>query len=163
MRKVYLALILALAAITVLGISIGAYIMEQRNTDVTDVVVLHDDRTHTEKEVHLAEMAPGEPVSYTIDLKSDPGESYLVTLSFLKGQETDLVQYVSVCVSLGEEIIAEMSLTDALDGASIEFSTTFSTEEASRLSIVYIMEEHVGNEAQGKCADLSIVLSAEKQ
>ncbi len=163
MRKIYLALILALAAATALGISIGVYNMSMRNTDVTDVVVLKDNETHTAKAVHLDGMAPGEPMSYALALKADVGETYHVSMSFLGGQVVDLATYVYVRVSLGENIVGEMPLSDALDGKTIQFTTTFLTTDTSQLNIVYTMGEHVGNEAQGKSADLRVALLAEKQ
>ncbi len=163
MGKICIALVLALVTLTTFGISLGAYNMYMRNTDVTSEIALREETTQVKRDVYLEDMAPGEPGTLELRLNADKGKTYQLTLAFTAGEAAELAEYVDVRIQLGDRSIEEAPLTDYISGKTAQFNTTFTTDDSESLYIIYTIGAHIGNEAQGKRADLTITLTAEKQ
>lgn len=157
MKKAIIATFSVLIAVMVLGALLLAVLW--RSNDEYRVDLKEDGITREELSFSVSGLKPGDTKGYEIEINAPVGGDFRFTLSFL-GEPSLLGQFITVEVA-HLEISERCALPALLGGEKIRFACNLN-EGKTTLKVNYTLSLDAGNEVQGKVADFSIVLFAER-
>ncbi len=161
-KKIEFILIASLIILTCVGIVFGICNLVSQGAYINEKSITLRDNTTSEMEIQLLDIAPDTQSEYTINLKANKGDSFDVTLDFVKTGADSLAQYIDVDVTVNGESVGKSILSQLLDGKQINFCADFSDSKKNEVVIAYKMDADVGDEAQATSADFDVILTSKR-
>ncbi len=153
-------LLLSLATLTILGTMIGFQALNDQKEFSDEKTIVVDEKEQTEMSVNLVGIHPGETMAYQINLKSNEGDFFNITMDFTKAGDDSLAKFIDVEIRLNGKKTRAAKLSEYLNGEQVAFSINYAGINKAEIEILYSMSLDVGDEAQNTSADFTILLSA---
>ena len=139
-KKIKYVLVLACVAAAFVGATIF-FLLQSENEAIDRTTISINGETTKTLAADIKGLYPGGKSEYEIAL--DGGSDFEITLSFRDKSDGGLKEYIDVKITVGDKTI-EKPLAELLDGGEISLGRNVGT-----IGIVYLMDEHAGNETQG--------------
>ena len=150
-------LVLITSALSLIGVLL--FIHFQKSTAPNQITVTINEETTKNLKIDLENIVPGSETSYTINIDSKYFNDFDFSISFYeKDDPGELSNYLSLSISANEFKINK-SFKEILNK-----NETFDLgSNVKQISLVYIMDENVGNEAQNAYANFYIDLMSKSR
>ena len=150
---VYAILTVCFVALSCVGVYFGVSELNQNNTSQTDVTITQVDQVIENLNINLDGLAPGNSISYNINIKCQIPNEKNLTLHFKNAGDKSLCSFVDVKITYNNQIV-----TGKLDQFLNEDKPIVLNPEKVEIpvTIEYSMSEEIGNEAQNKEAKFDI-------
>ena len=146
-----LLVLLAIVAVLTIGtVAAAVYIVK----DDGDFIVGGDGSSVSES-AEIKDLLPGEARTVTHKAKAKGSADFVVALR--QGGENSLDQYISVTLKVNEETVFSGTVPEFLENGEVRCPVS----GEFGFSVTYSIDESVGNEAQGKKSDLTIIYKIE--
>ena len=150
-------LVLITSALSLIGVLL--FIHFQKSTAPNQITVTINEETTKNLKIDLENIVPGSETSYTINIDSKYFNDFDFSISFYeKDDPGELSNYLSLSISANEFKINK-SFKEILNK-----NETFDLgSNVKQISLIYIMDENVGNEAQNAYANFYIDLMSKSR
>ena len=150
-------LVLITSALSLIGVLL--FIHFQKSTAPNQITVTINEETTKNLKIDLENIVPGSETSYTINIDSKYFNDFDFSISFYeKDDPGELSNYLSLSISANEFKINK-SFKEILNK-----NETFDLgSNVKQISLVYIMDENIGNEAQNAYANFYIDLMSKSR
>lgn len=158
-RRLMTNIALIVMCVTILaGVALSVYFL------VADDHIIQIDIVPDEtKEIRFEELylRPGESSAYTLSLRSELTEEYLLTLRF-EDRDTALTlkEYAYVRVEKDGAVLCDILLAEMFEQQTVELAVDFTDGGINDVKVIYYMPADVGNEAQRTEADFTLLVTA---
>ena len=132
----------------------------QRNTPT--ITLTENGIVNTELKTDFGTLLPGQSSEYTLTFNCKDKGTYRFSFTYTAKEKSSLASYVTVELKDGEESKASGNLGKLLSGDALVATYTFKETKTGSLTVRYIMDKDVGDEAQGASLDFDLKLTVEK-
>ncbi len=157
-RFVKYILVLSCTAVSLTGILLYYFFKKNTELENATTITINEETTKSLK-VDLVDIAPGSRSSYTINIESKYFDDFDFSIKFYeKDDPGELSNYLSLSLTANEYSVTK-SFKEILNSEEI-FSLG---NNVRKISLLYTMDESVGNEAQNTYANFYIELTSKSR
>ena len=132
----------------------------QRNT--LTITLTENGIVNTELKTDFGTSLPGQSSEYTLNFNCKDKGAYRFSFVYTAKEKSPLASYVTVELKDGEERKASGNLGALFSGETLVATYTFTKSATTSMTVRYIMDKDVGDEAQGASLDFDLKLTVEK-
>ena len=137
------------------------YLHNTRGT-MRSITLTENGIENAELNTDFGTLLPGESSEYTLHFECKDIGTYRFSFFYTAKEKSPLGNYVTVEVQSGEERKTSGDLGKLLSGDSLVTTYTFTEIATTSLTVRYIMDNDVGDDAQGASLDFDLRLTVEK-
>lgn len=155
-KRVFIPLTIILSLLLATSLSFLTYII-YLNVDGTTIKII-DSKTETKTNIEVSSftLVPGSKYEEKINLVSSEANTFNIKLKFNLTEDKGMVDYTDLTVKVGEkEVIEKTKLKDVFASSLDSFSMDLSLIK-SNFTIIYSMDESIGNEAYNTSMSFNI-------
>lgn len=158
-KRNFIILFIILIIFSALSISLSVFIVNQNNETA---IKIKDGETNENIKVSSFSINPGETKKDNIYLVSNETNYFDISLKFNLDNDTGLKDYIDLTiVNEGVIILGKTKMSEVFETSIPTFNKKLSNEE-SYFTIIYSMDESVGNEAYKKSIAFNIDLNVKR-
>ena len=152
---------LLIVGVFVFAMCILSYYLYNERSNIHSIKLTQNGIVNAELDTNFGTLLPGQSSEYRIELECKEEGTYKFTFIYEEKEQSPLGKYVTVELNIGEETVRK-NLGELFVGSELVATQTFAQAIKTSFTINYIMNDDVGDEAQGAVLDFSLKLMVKK-